>query len=39
MPLYNVHLYREMRVFFPGIEAASHGEAAACLSQTADRRV
>jgi hypothetical protein len=26
--IYNVHLYREMRLYFPGIEAASHQEAA-----------
>jgi hypothetical protein len=25
---YNVHLYREMRLYFPGIEAGSHQEAA-----------
>ena len=29
MTLYNVHIYREMRLFFPGIEAASPEEAAA----------
>lgn len=28
MTLYNVHLYREMRAFFPGIEAATPEEAA-----------
>jgi hypothetical protein len=28
MPLYNVHLYREMRLFFPGIEADTPDEAA-----------
>jgi hypothetical protein len=28
MPLYNVHIYREMRLFFPGIEAATPEEAA-----------
>jgi len=28
MTLYNVHIYREMRLFFPGIEAASPEEAA-----------
>ncbi len=27
MTLYNVHIYREMRLFFPGIEAASPEEA------------
>lgn len=26
--VYNVHLYREMRLYYPGIEASSHGEAA-----------
>ena len=29
MPRYNVHLYREMRLLFEGIEAGSHEEAAA----------
>jgi hypothetical protein len=29
MTLYNVHLYREMRLFYPGIEAATPEEAAA----------
>jgi hypothetical protein len=28
MPTYNVHLYREMRLFFPGIEAESPEQAA-----------
>jgi hypothetical protein len=28
MTLYNVHIYREMRLFFPGIEAATPEEAA-----------
>ncbi len=28
MTLYNVHLYREMRLFFPGIEASTPAEAA-----------
>jgi hypothetical protein len=28
MTLYNVHLYREMRLFFPAIEAGTAGEAA-----------
>jgi hypothetical protein len=28
MTLYNVHIYREMRLFFPGIEAASPEDAA-----------
>ena len=28
MPKYNVHLYREMRLFFPGVEAATPEEAA-----------
>jgi hypothetical protein len=28
MTIYNVHLYREMRLYFPGISAASHQEAA-----------
>lgn len=28
MTLYNVHIYREMRLFFPGIEAATPAEAA-----------
>ena len=27
-PLYNVHVYREMRLFFPGIEASSPEHAA-----------
>jgi hypothetical protein len=26
--IYNVHLYREMRLYFPGIEASSHQQAA-----------
>jgi hypothetical protein len=29
MTLYNVRVYREMRLYFPGIEASSHEEAAA----------
>jgi hypothetical protein len=29
MPLYNVHVYREMRLLLAGIEAGSHEEAAA----------
>src|SRR5262245_4038581 len=28
MPLYNVHLYRAMRLYYPGIEAATHEVAA-----------
>lgn len=28
MPFYNVHIYREMRLTYGGIEAASHEEAA-----------
>ena len=28
MTLYNVHIYREMRLFFPGVEAATPDEAA-----------
>jgi hypothetical protein len=28
MTIYNVHLYREMRLYYPGIQAASHEEAA-----------
>jgi hypothetical protein len=28
MTLYNIHLYREMRLFFPGIEAPAPDEAA-----------
>jgi hypothetical protein len=28
MILYHVHIYREMRLYFPGIDAASHEEAA-----------
>jgi hypothetical protein len=28
MTRYNVHLYREMRLFFPGIDAESHEAAA-----------
>jgi hypothetical protein len=28
MTLYNVHIYREMRVFFPGIEAPTSDESA-----------
>jgi hypothetical protein len=28
MPLFNVHIYREMRLYFPGIHAASPDEAA-----------
>jgi len=28
MTLYNVHVYREMRLFFPGVEAATPDEAA-----------
>jgi hypothetical protein len=26
--VYNIHLYREMRLYYPGIKAASHDEAA-----------
>jgi hypothetical protein len=38
MTLYNVHIYREMRLFFPGIEAGTPDEAAkiAADKQTAD---
>lgn len=40
MTLYNVHLYREMRLFFRGIDAASPGEAAhkvaACTTDEAE---
>jgi hypothetical protein len=28
MPLFNVHIYREMRLYFPGIEAGTPEEAA-----------
>jgi hypothetical protein len=28
MTLYNVHIFREMRLFYPGIDASSHEEAA-----------
>lgn len=35
MPKYNVHLYREMRLFFPGIEAATPGEAARIVDEKA----
>lgn len=33
MPTYNVHLYREMRLFFPGITASTHEEAAQLAAQ------
>ena len=33
MPRYNVHLYREMRLLFEGIETGSHEEAAAIARQ------
>lgn len=33
MTKYHVHLYREMRLYYPGIEAASHEEAARIASQ------
>jgi hypothetical protein len=33
---FNVHLYREMRLFFPGIEAPSHEVAASWASQKPD---
>ena len=33
MPRYDVHLYREMRLLFEGIEAPSHEEAAALARQ------
>jgi hypothetical protein len=38
MKLYNVHIYREMRLYFPGIEAATSEEAAKIASDkpTAD---
>lgn len=38
MTVYNVHIYREMRLFFPGIEAFTPEEAAAKASEmdTAD---
>jgi hypothetical protein len=38
MTLYNVHIYREMRLFFPGIQAGTPDEAAkiAADKQTAD---
>lgn len=38
MTLYNVHIYREMRLFFPGIEAATPDEAARIAAEkpTAD---
>jgi hypothetical protein len=38
MTIYNVHIYREMRLYFPGIEAATDDEAAriAAAKLTAD---
>lgn len=32
MPKFNVHIYREMRLVFPGIEAETHEDAAAIAS-------
>lgn len=34
MPKYNVHLFREMRLYFPGIEAESQAEAARIAAET-----
>ena len=31
--IYNVHLYREMRLYFPGIEAGSHEQAAEIVAE------
>jgi hypothetical protein len=31
MPTYNVHLYREMRLYYPDIQASSPEEAAAIV--------
>ena len=33
MPKYNVHLYREMRLYYPGIEAESPAQAAAIVAR------
>jgi hypothetical protein len=33
--IYNVHLYREMRLYFPGIEAGSHAQAAEIVAEKA----
>lgn len=33
MPTYNVHLYREMRLFFPGIEAESAEQATKLVAE------
>jgi hypothetical protein len=33
MTIYNVHLYREMRLFFPGVDADSHEAAAEIARQ------
>jgi hypothetical protein len=35
MPTYNVHLYREMRLFFPGIEADTPEQAAKIIAEKA----
>jgi hypothetical protein len=35
MPTYNVHLYREMRLFFPGIEAGTPEEAVRLVADKA----
>jgi len=35
MPTYNVHLYREMRLFFPGIEADTPEQAAKLVAERA----
>jgi hypothetical protein len=35
MPTYNVHLYREMRLFFPGVEADTAEEAAKIVAEKA----
>jgi hypothetical protein len=34
MPIYNVHIYREMRLYFPGIHAESHEAAARIAADT-----
>ena len=37
MTIYNVHIYREMRVVFGGIDAASHEESVAEAQATSAR--
>jgi hypothetical protein len=37
MKTYNVHIYREMRLFFPGIIASTAEEAARLAAEMPDR--